>query len=205
MEAPWTDSEYLFTLSVFSEPGNHNNPSAGPAIAKIRPQPANHGQNQSIAPKRTYAIMSAVNAMNSSPVSHPADTLPAPTHPAIVGYVLWILGFTGAHRFYFGKPLTGALWFFTGGLLLIGWIIDLFLIPGMAEQANRRYPAGRIDYTVAWCLHLLLGLFGVHRIYMGKWLTGILYLFTGGLFGIGFVYDILTLNEQIEELNAMPD
>ena len=33
-------------------------------------------------------------------------------------------------------------------------------------------------------------------------LTGILYMFTGGLFGIGYVYDTLTLNEQVEEVNA---
>ena len=148
--------------------------------------------------------MNTVNAIHTNQAPHPADSLSAPTHPVVVGYVLWILGFTGAHRFYFGKPVTGAIWFFTGGLLLIGWIVDLFLIPAMAEQANRRYRPGRIDYTVAWCLHLLLGLFGVHRIYMGKWLTGILFLVTGALFGIGFVYDTLTLNDQVEELNAMP-
>lgn len=128
-------------------------------------------------------------------------TGPAPTHPVVVGYVIWLLGVFGAHRFYFGKPLTGVLWFFTGGLLLVGWIVDLFFVPAMAESANRRYAPGRIDYTVTWCLLLLLGLFGIHRIYMGKIVTGVIYMFTGGLFGIGFVYDILTLNEQVEELN----
>jgi TM2 domain-containing membrane protein YozV len=127
---------------------------------------------------------------------------PAQTHPILVGYLFWILGFTGAHRFYFGKPLTGALWFFTGGLFLIGWIIDLFLIPSMAEQANLRYRQGEVDYTLAWCLHLLLGLFGIHRMYMGKWLTGLLFMLTGALLGIGYVYDTLTLNEQIDELNV---
>ncbi len=82
---------------------------------------------------------------------------PAPTHPILVGYLMWGLGFTGLHRFYFGKPLTGILWFFTGGLFLIGWIVDLFLIPAMANEANRRYRHGRIDHTVAWLLHLFLG------------------------------------------------
>lgn len=127
----------------------------------------------------------------------------APTHPVLIGYLLWIIGFTGAHRFYFGKPLTGALWFFTGGLLLIGWIIDLFLIPAMAEEANSRYHPGRIDHTISWLLLIFLGIFGVHRFYMGKILTGLLYLLTGGLFGIGYVYDIVTLNTQVEELNQM--
>lgn len=133
--------------------------------------------------------------------SHASDA-DFPTHPALVGYLFWILGFVGAHRFYFGKPLTGTLWFFTGGLFLIGWIVDLFLIPAMAEEANRRFPPGRIDYTLAWVLHLFLGLFGVHRFYMGKIVTGVIYLLTGGLLGIGYVYDTLTLNDQIVEANT---
>ena len=37
------------------------------------------------------------------------------THSKLMGYLLWIFGFTGAHRFYFGKPITGTLWFFTFG------------------------------------------------------------------------------------------
>ncbi|TWT93568.1 NINE protein [Neorhodopirellula pilleata] len=122
-----------------------------------------------------------------------------PTHPVLIGYLFWVIGFTGAHRFYFGKPLTGALWFFTGGLLLIGWIVDLFLIPAMAEQAERRYRPNSIDYSVAWILLVFLGVFGVHRFYMGKFVTGLIYLLTGGLLGIGYVYDICTLNEQIDE------
>ncbi len=31
------------------------------------------------------------------------------THPVLVGYILWIFGFMGAHRFYFGKPVTGTI------------------------------------------------------------------------------------------------
>jgi TM2 domain-containing membrane protein YozV len=27
------------------------------------------------------------------------------THSKIIGYLLWIFGFMGAHRFYFGKPV----------------------------------------------------------------------------------------------------
>jgi TM2 domain-containing membrane protein YozV len=31
----------------------------------------------------------------------------APTHSTVIGYVLWILGFTGSHRIYYGKPPCG--------------------------------------------------------------------------------------------------
>jgi TM2 domain-containing membrane protein YozV len=59
----------------------------------------------------------------------------------IVAYLLWCLvlvGLAGIHRFYAGKWVTGLLWLFTGGLLLIGQIIDLFLVPGMIREANLR-------------------------------------------------------------------
>lgn len=38
------------------------------------------------------------------------------------------LGWFGAHRFYVGKIGTGILYLLTGGLLLIGNLIDLILI-----------------------------------------------------------------------------
>lgn len=123
------------------------------------------------------------------------------SHNSVIGYILWIFGFTGAHRFYYGKPITGTIWFFTGGLLLVGWIIDLFLIPSMERQANRRYVSGEKEYSLTWVLLTFGGLFGIHRFYMGKIFTGLLYLFTGGLFLVGYLYDYWTLNEQLDEIN----
>lgn len=124
------------------------------------------------------------------------------THSLLVGYLLWILGFLGAHRFYYGKQLSGTLYFFTLGLFFIGWIVDLFLIPGMSRQADIRYHEGHIDFNLAWLLLAFLGLFGIHRMYMGKWITGLIYLCTGGLLGFGYIYDLWTLNDQISLINA---
>lgn len=124
------------------------------------------------------------------------------THSKTIGYLLWIFGFMGAHRFYYGRQLTGTLWFFTLGLLFVGWIIDLFLIPGMDRAADRRYVAGPKSYNVSWVLLTFLGIFGIHRFYLGKWLTGLLWLLTGGLLLLGVLYDYWTLNGQVDEVNG---
>jgi TM2 domain-containing membrane protein YozV len=123
------------------------------------------------------------------------------SHSKIIGYILWIFGFIGAHRFYYGKPISGTIYFFTLGLFFIGWIVDLFLIPGMDRDADQRYLVGNKDYNMTWILLTFLGVFGVHRFYLGKWLTGLLWLCTGGLFLFGLLYDLWTLNGQVDEVN----
>lgn len=123
------------------------------------------------------------------------------THSKFIGYLLWIFGFLGSHRFYYGKPITGTIWFFTLGLLFIGWIIDLFLIPAMDREADLRYEDGLVSFNVSWILLTFLGVLGIHRMYMGKWITGVIYLLTGGLFLVGVLYDFWTLNEQISTRN----
>lgn len=134
------------------------------------------------------------------------------SHSLILGYVLWIFGFTGAHRFYFGKPISGTVYFFTLGLLGVGWLIDLFLIPSMHRRAEFRYTPGSYDYNVAWILLTFLGPAGVHRLYLGKWITGAVMLlvalstpvmpFFAAVCFAAYLYDYWTLNEQIAEENS---
>lgn len=125
---------------------------------------------------------------------------PQNSHSIVVGYLAWIFGFIGAHRFYYGKPITGTIWFFTLGLFFVGWIVDFFLIPQMDTEADQRYMDvdGEAEYSVTWILLFFLGIFGVHRMYLGKWVSGLIYLCTLGLFGLGILYDLWTLNDQID-------
>ena len=139
----------------------------------------------------------------SHTVTRPAAQTPtAASHNIVIGYIAWLFGVFGAHRFYFGKPITGLFWFFTGGLLLIGWVVDFFLIPSMEDDASRQFAIGQYDYSITWLLLTFGGAFGLHRFYMGKWITGLVYLLTGGLLFVGVVYDVLTLNDQVHELNV---
>ena len=116
------------------------------------------------------------------------------THSVLVGYVLWIFGFMGAHRFYYGKPVSGTIWLCTFGLFFVGWIFDLFLIPAMDREADLRYVKGPFNHTIAFVLLTFLGAFGIHRFYLGKYFTGLIFLLTIGLLGFGLLYDFWTLN-----------
>lgn len=123
------------------------------------------------------------------------------THSKAVAYCLWLFGFMGVYRFYFGKRMTGILWFCTLGLFGIGWFIDLFLIPSMQRKANLNYSKGKYNYSIAWLLLACAGFLGLHRFYLAKIGTGILYLLTLGCLGIGILYDLFYLNTQINNLN----
>lgn len=49
------------------------------------------------------------------------------------------------------------------------------------------------NWMLALMLCIFLGVFGVHRFYVGKVGTGILYFFTCGLFGVGWIIDIIMI------------
>lgn len=76
-----------------------------------------------------------------------------PANQTAVSYLFWVAccsGFCGLHRLYNGKIATGLLWLFTFGLLGVGQLVDLALIPGMADKRSRqlkerRYRLGQFD------------------------------------------------------------
>lgn len=50
-------------------------------------------------------------------------------------------------------------------------------------------------------LPMTLGFLGGHRYYLGKWLTGLLYTFTAGLLGIGWIVDAFRLPKMTRDMN----
>jgi TM2 domain-containing membrane protein YozV len=55
----------------------------------------------------------------------------------------------------------------------------------------------------AYLLWFFLGTFGIHKFYLEKFAIGIIYMLTGGLFLIGWIYDLFTLGNQVDVYNAL--
>ena len=54
-------------------------------------------------------------------------------------YILWFFaGFLGFHKFYLNKTGMGVLYIFTGGIFLIGLLIDLFTLPAQVRKCNEQ-------------------------------------------------------------------
>ena len=56
--------------------------------------------------------------------------------------------------------------------------------------------------STAYLLLIFFGGLGIHKFYLGKTGMGILYIFTGALFGIGWLVDLFTLGGQVDKYNA---
>ncbi len=55
--------------------------------------------------------------------------------------------------------------------------------------------------AATYLLWFFLGFLSAHRFYLGKWGSGILYLLTGQLFGIGWIIDLFLIGGMVERYN----
>jgi len=66
-----------------------------------------------------------------------------PPKSLALAYVLWFfLGLFGVQHFYLGKIGRGILYLLTGGILTIGWWVDLFTLPAQVRQVNAQRAVG---------------------------------------------------------------
>ena len=54
----------------------------------------------------------------------------------------------------------------------------------------------------AYLLWALFGVFGAHRFYVGRPVSGLVWLLTGGLLGIGWLVDACLIPEFVEEVRG---
>ena len=87
--------------------------------------------------------------------------------------------------------------------------VNLNLPDGVVQEPGSRPPGPLVYESVykevlgygLWCL-CLAGVCGAHRIYMGKWGTGLLWLLTFGLAGVGQLVDLFRMKTLIRDSNV---
>ncbi|XP_013400316.1 uncharacterized protein LOC106166334 [Lingula anatina] len=133
-------------------------------------------------------------------------------------YLLWlVLGLFGAHHFYLHRPYFGVMYLTTVGLFGCGWVIDLFRMPILVKDANKRIeertPIQLRKRSIgdAYALWLPLGLWGLHHFYLRRPGIGLYYSLTIGGLGTGFIFDLFRMpflvkrsNKELEEALRQP-
>lgn len=67
------------------------------------------------------------------------------------------------------------------------------------------YKEEKMEKTTALLITIFVGEFGIHRFMTGKIGTGIIWLLTGGCFGIGWILDIVKVaNGSFEKKDGTP-
>lgn len=59
------------------------------------------------------------------------------------------------------------------------------------------------DSTLAYVLWFggFFGLAGLHRLYMGRWVSGTIWLLTGGLCFVGQIVDLVMMQRMVDDSN----
>ena len=113
-----------------------------------------------------------------------------------MGTFIFLLG-TGD----FGNVLVWVkdnFWNFLFSILVLNSLTGIILPVVMAITVARE---GRKSYVTAYAFLIHWGMLGIHRFYMGRYISGIVWLFTGGLFGIGLFFDIFLTGAYIRFWN----
>jgi len=75
------------------------------------------------------------------------------------------------------------------------------IVPVQPEGCGSSGQLEEIGLTEAYLLWFLLGLLGGHRFYIGDITLGIVYFFTFGIFGIGWITDAFLLPVLVQSAN----
>ncbi|KAK0053150.1 hypothetical protein Bpfe_017527 [Biomphalaria pfeifferi] len=145
-----------------------------------------------------------VKAANERIVSNPIERNEKNLCPA---YALGLtpIGILGGHHYYLNRPLWGVLYTLTLGMVGVGWLFDWIRMPYIVARVNEevrgKRPPNVKTADDAYILWFVFGLLGFHHFYLGRPLWGLLYFFTLGLFGIGWLVDMCRIPFLVREVN----
>ena len=123
------------------QPYDHAPPPPLPVQPTPHPQP--QPLTQPVIGQNYNSIYPTVPGPVYNPVG-PQDiralrAIPQEKKSVVEAYLLWLFfGLFGAHHFYLRRIEFGILYFFTFGLLGAGWLIDMFRMPCLVSEANKR-------------------------------------------------------------------
>ena len=71
----------------------------------------------------------------------------------------------------------------------------------MSSTAIERRTDRSVGFAYLLWLPFFFGVNGLHRFYTGRWISGLVWLFTFGLCGIGQVIDLIFIPRMVEDHN----
>ncbi|XP_039250193.1 uncharacterized protein LOC120327897 [Styela clava] len=139
----------------------------------------------------------------------------ANTKSLSVAYLLCIFfGIFGLHHFYLRRLGYGFTYTVTGGLFLVGWIVDIFRLPSLVRNTNDKIIRSNRDgvsldelekerhLSDAYVMYLPpFGLLGFHHFYLNRFGFGALYFCTFGLLGFGWILDFFRMSHLVAQEN----
>lgn len=117
-------------------------------------------------------------------------------------------GLLGAHHYYLNRTGFGLLYTFTFGNFGVGYIVDWFRFPILLKRYNKSKEIGHTSHKHlddAYLLWFPLGFLGFHHFYLNRPVWGLLYMFTFGLLGIGWLIDFCRMWKLVENCNREID
>ncbi|XP_033624705.1 uncharacterized protein LOC117288114 [Asterias rubens] len=120
-----------------------------------------------------------------------------------------LTGVLGHHHHYLGRHGWGLLYLVTVGLFGVGFISDWFRMPILLKRYNTKKAQRRAGLKEspkyhlddAYIMAIPGGLLGFHNFYLGRYPWGILYLFSFGMVGVGWLVDLIRLPYLVEDAN----
>ena len=76
------------------------------------------------------------------------------------------------------------------------WVVSL-----QQNQLKQKNMKSKGTAYLLWCISIF-GWLGFHHFYLGKTVKGIIWILTGGVFGLGAFIDLFTLSGAVESYNT---
>eukprot|EP00164_Ancoracysta_twista_P003662 GFYU01004904.1.p1 GENE.GFYU01004904.1~~GFYU01004904.1.p1 ORF type:complete len:1060 (-),score=260.03 GFYU01004904.1:302-3481(-) len=116
-------------------------------------------------------------------------------------YLLWMppFGCIGFHRYAAGHIKTGLLYTCTFGVFGLGWLSDVFFLRQLYE--GKACTLSSLQVYALWITPF--GLLGAHHYALGRRKWGLVYTFTMGMLGIGWLSDAFRIPMLVTEYNFM--